>query len=81
MYKKGTMAHKNIISPNSLDSIPERVLFEKRGFYNDLKQKTVSDEGYENSKFSFSILKMINLSDINDLYNTQDVIKYFVKLL
>ena len=75
------MAHKNIISPNSLDSIPERVFFEKGGFYNDLKQKTVSDEEYENSKFSFLILKMINLSDINDLYNTQDVIKYFVKLL
>ena len=75
------MPHKNIISPNSLNSIPERVFFEKRGFYNDLKQETVSDEEYENSKFSFLILKMINLSDINDLYNTQDVIKYFVKLL
>ena len=34
----------------------------------------VDDESYENAKQLFVILKMRNLSDLNDLYNAQDVI-------
>ena len=34
----------------------------------------VDDESYENAKQLFIILKMRDLSDLNDLYNAQDVI-------
>ena len=34
----------------------------------------VDDESYENSKKLYILLKMRNLSDLNDLYNAQDVI-------
>ena len=34
----------------------------------------VDDESYENVKQLFIILKMRDLSDLNDLYNAQDVI-------
>ena len=34
----------------------------------------VDDESYKNSKKLYILLKMRNLSDLNDLYNAQDVI-------
>ena len=46
------------------------IFFEKSEFYSDLKQKSVSDEDYNISLY----LYMRNLGDMNDLYNTQDVI-------
>ena len=39
-----------------------------------LKGKAVDNDCYENIKQLFIILKMRDLSDLNDLYNTQDVI-------
>ena len=42
-------------------------LLKKIEFYSYLKQKVVTDEGYENSKFLYTTLQMINLSDMNDL--------------
>ena len=35
--------------------------------------KRVGDEDYEPSKYLFKTLKMGNFSDMNDLYNFQDV--------
>ena len=34
----------------------------------------VDEESYENSKKLYILLKVRNLSDLNDLYNAQDVI-------
>ena len=60
---------------NSMFLTPENnVFFEKTEFYSDLKQKAVSDSGYENSFYLYRTLKMRNLGDINDFYNAQDVI-------
>ena len=48
--------------------------FQKMNFFSTLKGKNVDDESYENAKNLFILLKMRNLSDLNDLYNAQDVI-------
>ena len=59
---------------NSLDLVPEKDFFEESEFYSSLKQKAVTKTDYESSKYLFENLKMRNLSDMNDLYNMQDVI-------
>ena len=59
---------------NSLDTVPEGDFFARTEFYSALKQKAVSDSDYKSSKYLFETLKMRNLSDMNDLYNVQDVI-------
>ena len=50
------------------------IFFEKSEFYSNLKQKSVADEEYESSLYLYKTLKMRNLGDMNDLYDTQDVI-------
>ena len=50
------------------------LFFEMTEFYSDLKQKFVSKDDCDNSKYLYLNLKMRNLSDMNDLYNAQDVI-------
>ena len=37
-------------------------------------QSAIHDDNYENSKHLYHTLKMRNLGDKNNLYNTQDVI-------
>ena len=49
-------------------------LLGKSEFFSELKQSVVNDEDYENSKYLYQTLKMRNLGDLNDLYNTQEVI-------
>ena len=46
----------------------------KTEFFSELKQSTVDDNDYENSRFLYQTLKMRNLGNLNDLYNAQDVI-------
>ena len=59
----------------SLEITPEDgIFFSKDEFFSTLKGKMVDDESYENSKKLYILLKMRNLSDLNDLYNAQDVI-------
>ena len=53
---------------------PDNEFWEKREFFSEIKLSAVDDESYENSKYLYQLLKMRNLSDLNDLYNTQDVI-------
>ena len=53
---------------------PDNEFWEKSEFFSELKLSAVDDESYENSKYLYQLLKMRNLSDLNDLYNTQDVI-------
>ena len=48
--------------------------FQEMNFFRTLKGKSVDDESYENSKQLYVLLKMRNLSDLKDLYNTQDII-------
>ena len=53
---------------------PENEFWEKTEFFSELKQSAVNDDDYENSKYLYQTLKMRNLGDLHDLYNTQDVI-------
>ena len=53
---------------------PDKEFWEKTEFFSGLKLSAVSDENYENSKYLNQTLKMRNLGDLNDLYNTRDVI-------
>ena len=39
-----------------------------------LKGSTVGDDEYNNSKILYRLLKMRDVSNLNDLYNAQDVI-------
>ena len=47
---------------------------QKDEFYSSLKGKAVNDEEYNNSKKPHALLRIRDLSDLNDLYNAQDVI-------
>ena len=52
----------------------DKNFWEKSKFLSELKLSTVNNEDYENSKYLYETLKMRNLGNLNDLYNTQDVI-------
>ena len=45
-------------------------------FYSSLKGKAVDEEEYNNSTLLYTLLKMRDMSDLNDLYNAQDVILF-----
>ena len=63
---------------NSIDCLkikPENgILFSKDEFCSMLKETAVGDDEYYNSKILYTLLRMRDLSDLNDLYNAQDVI-------
>ena len=61
------------LTPYSLN-LKKVYFFSKDEFFSILKDKAVDDEAHENSKKLFILLKMRDLSDLNDLYNAQDVI-------
>ena len=46
----------------------------KDGFFSTLKGNTVSDDEYDHFIKFCTLLKMRDLSDLNDLYNAQDII-------
>ena len=71
---KGIIPYEKIVDTNSLDIVPEKNFFDPTEFYSTLKGKALSDLDYQSSKYLFEKLKMRNLSDMNDLYNMQDVI-------
>ena len=52
--------------------------FSEEEFFSTLKGQSVNKEDYDNSKKLFVLLKMRNLSDLNNLYNIQDVILLMV---
>ena len=71
---KGVIPYEKITDFNSLEFKPEDGVFlEKLEFVSESKQAVLGDEEFENSEFLFLALKMRNLSEINDLYNFQDV--------
>ena len=53
---------------------PNKDFWEKTEFLSELKLSAVNNEDYENTKYLYKTLKMRTLGDLNDLYNTQDVI-------
>ena len=72
---KGVIPYEKINSLESLDITPEDgIFFSKDEFFSNLKGEAVHDKAYENSKNLYILLRMRNLSDLNDLYNAQDVI-------
>ena len=72
---KDIIPDEKIVLQYSLDLVPENGdFFQKSGFFSELKQKFVSDDKYENSNYLYKTLRMRNLNNMNDLYNTQDVI-------
>ena len=72
---KGIIPFELIVDMKALLLTPDEEQFwNKTEFFSELKLQAVDDESYENSKFLYKTLKMRNLGDLNDLYNTQDVI-------
>ena len=72
---KGVIPYEKIETIDSLSCKPEDgIFFSKDEFFSTLKGKNVDNECYENAKQLFILLKMRDLSDLNDLYNAQDVI-------
>ena len=73
---KGVIPYEKIETINSLSIVkPEDgIFFSKDEFFSTLKDAEVDNESYENSKKLYILLQMRNLSDLNDLYNVQDVI-------
>ena len=72
---KGAIPHEKIETINSLCVKPEDgIFFSKEEFFSSLKDKAIDNKSYENAKQLYILMKMRNLSDLNDLYNVQDVI-------
>ena len=71
---KGALHYEKIINVNSLETILEKEFFDHTEFYSKLNGCNISFEIYENMRYLYTILKMRNLGDMNDLYNMQDVI-------
>ena len=71
---KGVMPYELIENINSLKITPDKGFFKHTEFYSSLMQSNVSLNEYENVKYLYKTLNMINLGDMNDLYNVQDVI-------
>ena len=71
---KGIIPYEKIQTIDSLSVKPEDgVFFTKDEFFSSLKDESVDEISYQNAKTLFLTLKMRNLSDLNDLYNAQDV--------
>ena len=72
---KGIIPYEKIETIQSLSCKPENgVFFTRDEFYSSLKAESVDEISYQNAKILFLTLKMRDLSDLNDLYNAQDVI-------
>ena len=73
---KGVIPYEKIETINSLSTVnPENgIFFSKDEFFSTMKNQEVDNESYENAKKLFILLQMRNLSDLNYLYNVQDVI-------
>ena len=71
---KGALPYKKIVNINSLEIIPEKYFFEYTEFFSKLNGQNIPPEIYEDMKYLYTIFKMRNLGDMDDLYNMQDVI-------
>ena len=72
---KGIIPYEKVETIKSLSTKPENgVFFTRDEFFSSLKGESVDEISYQNAKILFLTLKMRDLSDLNDLYNVQDVI-------
>ena len=71
---KRVILYELIVDMESSFIKPENEFWEKTDYFSELNQSAVNDEDYGNSKYLYQTLKMRNLGDLNDLYNTQGVI-------
>ena len=72
---KGIIPYEKIQTIDSLSIKPENgIFFTEDEFFSSLKDESVDQKSYFNAKTLFLTLKMRDLSDLNDLYNAQDVI-------
>ena len=72
---KGVIPYELIVDMKSLLLTPhDEQFWNKTEFFSEIKLQAVDDESNENSTFLFKTLKMRNLGNLNDLYNTQDFI-------
>ena len=72
---KGVILYEKSNSIDSLNTKSENgVFFSKDKFSSMLKGTAVGDDKYSHSKILYTLLKMRDLSDLNDLYNAQNVI-------
>ena len=71
---RGVIPFQIIVDMESFFIKPDKEFWEKSEFFSELKLSALDDESYENSKYLYQSLKRRNLGDLNDLYNTQDVI-------
>ena len=76
---KGVIPYEKIDSINVCKNDPKmEFFFFSEEFFSTLKGQSANKADYNNSKKLFILLKMRNLSDLNDLYNVQDVILLMV---
>ena len=71
---KDVIPYELNINMDSFFQTSENEFWEKAEFFSGLKQAAVYDNEYKNSKFLYQTLKMRNVGDMNDLYNTEDFI-------
>ena len=78
---KGFIPYEKIDSIDTFQKRPENgFFFSEEEFSCTLKGQSGNKDDYNNSKKLFVLLKMRNLSDLNYLYNVQDVILLMVIL-
>ena len=71
---KGCFSYEVVTGFDSLSAIPENGDFWNiETFYSRLKDEGISQKEWEGCRKLFKELKMRNLSDLNDIYNIQDV--------
>ena len=71
---KGAIPYEKMVDINSLDIVPENEFFEYTEFFSKLNGCNIPPTIYQDMKFLYTIRKMRNLGDMNDLYNMKDVI-------
>lgn len=68
------MPFKKIKSYESLNIKPTKKFLDKINFFSSFKIKIVGNKEYEEVEKLFSLLKMRDTGNLNDLYNFQDTI-------
>ena len=72
---KGCFPYEILTGFDSLSLVsPDGEFWPQKGFYSRLKDANISVKEYENCKNLYKIMGMRKLSDLNDIYNVQDVI-------
>ena len=71
---KGTIPYELITDNDCLNNSPDKDFFEIYQFYSNMKDSVLSTKDYENAKKFYTLLKMSNLGELNQVYNFQDTI-------